>query len=181
MFHGLFPFLFQVNGEVVAYKNWLLGLAEDCMPLLTPSETFILNGFRLLSCTTVTLRFKCAFVFGEFFINDGLLIFMTFPETRLSTWTFCPWRRVLFPEVCHHGCLVLCNRSWPSLGVEERWQCRFLAGHVSSPCTASSARTLVHVVQSVPEVRAVPKVCAKVLKSLAFQGKHRCFWSWGVF
>ena len=31
-----------------------------------------------------------AFVFGEFFINEGLFIFFFFPVARLSTWTFCP-------------------------------------------------------------------------------------------
>ena len=51
LFHGLFPILLPVNGEVVAYENWLLGLAEDCMPLLTPSPSLE----TLLSLSTVRL------------------------------------------------------------------------------------------------------------------------------
>ena len=45
--------------------------------------------------------------------------------------------------------------------VEGRWPCRILAVHVSSSCTASSPRTLVHVAQSVPQVRAVPNCTAR--------------------
>ena len=52
------------------------------------------------------------------------------------------------------------------LGVEERWPCRILAVHVSSSCTASSARTLVHVAQTVPQVRAVPNVKREVFGTL---------------
>ena len=45
-----------------------------------------------------------------------------------------------------------------SPGVEGRWPCRILVVHVSPSCTASSARTLVHVAQTVPQVRAVPNI-----------------------
>ena len=48
-----------------------------------------------------------------------------------------------------------------SLEVEGRWQCRLFAVHVSSPCTATSAWTLVHVAQYVPQVRAIPNVRAQ--------------------
>ena len=52
------------NGDVAACNNWLLGLAEDCIPILTSSPSletrgapFILNsgGFRLLSRIEVYL------------------------------------------------------------------------------------------------------------------------------
>ena len=55
------------------------------------------------------------------------------------------------------------------LGVEGRWQCRLLAVHVSSGRTATSARTLVHVAQSVPRVRAVPNVLREVFGTLTCQ------------
>ena len=51
-------------------------------------------------------------------------------------------------------------------GVEGTWQCRLLAVRVSSPRTATSARTLVHVAQSVPQVGAVPNVKGEVFGTL---------------
>ena len=52
------------------------------------------------------------------------------------------------------------------LKVEERWQCRLFVVPFPSPCTANSARALVHVAESVPQVRAVPNVKRKVFGTL---------------
>ena len=46
------------------------------------------------------------------------------------------------------------------------WQCRLLAVRVSSPRTATSVRTLVHVAQAVPQVRAVPNANREVFGTL---------------
>ena len=62
-------------------------------------------------------------------------------------------------------------------GVEGRWHCRLLAVRVSSPCTATSARTLVHVAQTVPQVRAVANVKREVFGKLAC---HRGRSSYGL-
>ena len=72
-----------------------------------------------------------------------------FSVARRSTWTFCPWRWGLTQS-----------------RVEGRWPCRILVVHVSSSCTARSARTLVHVAQTVPQVCAVPNAKREVFGTL---------------
>ena len=64
---------------------------------------------------------------------------------------------VLFPGVCHHEHLELCNHPWsPPRGRGEmalsppRRACPFLHGG------------FVHFAQSVPQVRAVPSACSEV-------------------
>ena len=150
---------------IFAYKNRLLGLAEDCMPLLTPSpsldsmfvvngETFIRNGFRLLSCTAVNLRFKCACVFDEFFINEDLFIFMTFSGDEA--------------ELCHPGCRASSNRSsLPGLTV------------ASSLCTPPLPALRLRPGRWCTWCK-VPNVQREVLEFNVSLSRHRCFWSWGV-
>ena len=72
------------------------------MALLTP--VFILNGFRVLSCTTVFLRFKYIVVIGEFFLDDGILLFEYFSAVESECVDILPLGMgFLFPEVCHYG------------------------------------------------------------------------------
>ena len=111
----------------------------------------------------------------------------------------------VFLEFFYWLALTFAKAPDPSKGVEGRWPCRILAVHASSSCTASPARTLLLVVQSFPQVRAVPNCTARSVCILTgivtgaaghnrggvvetplfartqggnFDGaRHRCFWS----
>ena len=71
--------------------------------------------------------------------------------------------------VCHQGHLELVKALLAPSGGRGEMACRILAVHVSSSCTASSARTLVHIAHTVPQVRAVPNEKRKVFGTLECQ------------
>ena len=97
------------------------------------------------------------------FVLTGLLVgSLPYAVTGVTTSSSLTTSSVPYAGTCLHRARLLAHADYgkaltPS-GFEGRWQCRLLAVHVSSYCTATSARTLVHVAQSVPQLHAVPNV-----------------------
>ena len=103
------------------------------------------------------LAFEYAFVFGEFFINDGLFIFMFF-----SWWRGCVRVHYAFAVECHFLENVIKDTlnhaiaSGPPGGRGE-----IAMSPPRRACHFFLHGGFVHVAQSVPQVHAVPSACSK--------------------
>ena len=86
------------------------------------------------------LAFESAFFFGEFFINDGLLIILFFfPSGEAEFVDIWPFRMV-----CDFLKYVITDTLFYSIAPSLLWGSRRdgnVASSLPSPCTATSART----------------------------------------